>query len=66
MSELEQYKRLIFGLCTGVEFIETVSQPVLSTSVWPFSHLCEEGALLVFRSFSEVIVSYVAVDSLHS
>ena len=57
MSELEQYKKLIFGLCTGVEFIETVSQAVLSTSVWPFSHLCEEGALLVFRSFSEVIVS---------
>ena len=57
MSELEQYKKLIFGLCTRVEFIETVSQAVLSTSVWPFSHLCEEGALLVFRSFSEVIVS---------
>ena len=65
---MEQCKKLrfvssliIFGVCTrGGVCSETVSQPVLSTSVWPFSHLCEEGALLVYRSFSEVIVSYVA------
>ena len=58
----------IFGFYTGVEFIVRL---YLSLFYRPQCGLFvtlqgEESAQQVFRSFAEVIVSYIAIESLHS